>query len=403
MNPVRLVFADMRRSLGGVMAVIVLVGVAVALGVAVTAQERALRQGSARAAEAFDLVVGARGSETQLILSTVYLQPALLELMPGGVLKRLAGEEGAVWVAPIVLGDSYEGLPIVGSTSDLITSGGKRRLDEGHMFVSRHEVVVGADVPLALGASFEPAHGLPGPRAESGDVHHGAPYVVVGRMARLGTPWDRAIVAPVEALWTVHARGTGHSAGSARIGPPWDAHEVSGVSAIVVRPRSVADAYRLRGRYRSDASMAVFPAEVLVAIYAILGDARDLLAIISLATQVLVLAAILLAVLASLSQRRRQLAVLRALGAPRAYLFLAVWIHVTVLIAAGAALGLLLGWAGTLGLSNALHAKTGMALPVAMTWSEAALTVGLVGLGAILALIPAWWSYRQPVAEALRS
>src|SRR5262249_3486861 len=151
-------------------------------------------------------------------------------------------------------------------------------------------------------------------------------------------PWDRVIVAPVEALWTVHARGTGHSAGSVRIGPPWDAHEVSGVSAIVVKPRSVADAYRLRGRYRSDASMAVFPAEVLVAIYAILGDARDLLAVISLATQVLVLAAILLAVLASLSQRRRQLAVLRALGAPRAYLFLAVWIHVTVLVAAGAAL-----------------------------------------------------------------
>ena len=74
MNPLPVVLSDMRRGRAGIAAVVAVIAVAVALGVVVTAQERALRQGSARAADSFDLVVGARGSPTQLILSAVYLQ-----------------------------------------------------------------------------------------------------------------------------------------------------------------------------------------------------------------------------------------------------------------------------------------------------------------------------------------
>jgi len=78
MNPLPVVLADLRRSRAGALAVASLIAVAVALGVAVSSQERALRAGSARAADPFDLLIGARGSATQLVLTTVYLQPALL-------------------------------------------------------------------------------------------------------------------------------------------------------------------------------------------------------------------------------------------------------------------------------------------------------------------------------------
>ena len=265
------------------------------------------------------------------------------------------------------------------------------------------EVMLGADVDLAVGASFAPTHGQRVAREEGGDPGHaGFSYIAVGRLARSGSPWDRAIIAPVEALWRLHARPTGHAEGSLHLGPPWDGARVAEVSAIVVKPRSVADAYRLRARYRDGEAMAVFPAEVLVQMYALLGDARDLLRVIAAATQALVVAAVLLTVLASLGQRRRQLGVLRALGASRWYVFLAVWLHVSLLVAMGALLGLGLGWAGARGLSAVLHARTGVSVPAAISTTELAMVAALTAVGLVLAAIPSWQCYRQPVRALLR-
>ena len=404
-NPLPIVMADIRRSRAGVLAVIALIAIAVALGVAVSCQERALRIGSARASDAFDLVIGARGSSTQLVLTTVYLQPALLDLMPGDALKTLGSDSGVVYAAPLVFGDSYRSFPVVGSTTDFVTRGGRIEPAEGRLFTADREVVVGVDVPLAVGERFTPVHGQPVEAGARRDVHvHGGfEYTVVGRMPRLGSPWDRAIVAPVEALWALHARPRGHAPGSERIGPPWDGAEVGGVSAVVVKPRSVADAYRLRTRHRNEQTMAVFPAEVLVELYGMLGDARDVLALIAVVTQVLVVLAVFLAVFASLAQRRRQLGVIRALGASRAYVFAAVWLHVTLLLVSGAVLGLALGWAGAQGLAALVHARTGLTLPVAIAGPEIAMTLALALIGAALAAIPSWRCYRQPVAASLRA
>jgi len=449
MNPFPVVRADMRRTRSGVIAVICLVAIAVGLGVAVSAQERALRKGSARAADAFDLLIGAPGSPTQLVLSAVYLQPGSLPLIPGELLQRLAATPGVEYAAPIAFGDSHRGYPVVGSTADFVTQGGRMVLATGRVFERIFEVVVGSDVTLPLGYRFRPSHGqsrASGDEAEH--VHEGLEYLVVGRMPRQGNPWDRAIIAPVEAVWWIHGLPTGHQRSttpmvthgpedaeehsegtdepaathggnrghvggkhedghedpaSLGIGPPWDEAMLPGVPGIVVKPRSVADAYRLRGMFRTSETMALFPAEVLVELYRLLGDARDLLAGIAVATQALVIAAVLLAVFTSLALRRRQLAVLRALGASRRYLFLTTWLHVSLMIGVGAAVGLVLGWGGAVILSWAFSAKTGIALPVALSSQELVMVLALVGIGCILACIPSWSSYRQPVSSALRA
>lgn len=408
LNPWPVVVADIRRSRAGFMAVVGLIAVAVALGVAVSAQERALRTGSARAADAFDLLVGAPGSPTQLVLTSVYLQPAALPLVPGSVLKRLQEETGAVYVAPVAFGDRYRDYPVVGSTAAFVTLGGTRTPAEGRVFASEHEVVVGSDVRLALGDRFAPSHGVTSSKTEpeiegAAHDHHNVEYVVVGRMPRSGTPWDRAIIVPVEAVWEVHGLPTGHKEGVERIGPPWEGPEVAGVPAIVVKPRNVADAYKLRGKYRTEGTTALFPAEVLLDLYSLLGDARDLLAAISVATQALVIAAVLLAVFASLALRRRQLAILRALGASRRYVFAVVWTHVSLMIALGSALGLGLGWAGAAALSAVFSARTGIALSATLAGQELAMAAAVVVIGMLLAGIPSRSSYRQPVSAGLRS
>jgi len=388
--------------------VVGLIVVAVALGVAVSAQERALRTGSARAADAFDLLVGAPGSPTQLVLTSVYLQPAALPLVPGQVLQRLQEERGVASVAPIAFGDRFRSFPVIGTTAEFVTQGGTRPPAEGRVFAAEGEVVVGADVSLGMGERFSPSHGLAVRRAEPdeepGHVHRGVEYVVVGRMGRLGTPWDRAILVPVESVWEIHGLPNGHAQGAERIGPPWDGPEVPGVPAIAVKPRTVADAYTLRRKYRSGGTTtALFPAEVLVELYRLLGDARDLLAAISVATQALVIAAILLAVFASLALRRRQLAILRALGASRRYVFAVVWTQVSLMIALGAALGLAGGWLGAVGLSRAFSMRTGIALSASLALPELGMAAAVVGIGMLLAAIPSWSSYRQSVSAGLRS
>lgn len=415
-NPLPFVLADLKRSPAGVLAIVVLVALAVGLGVAVSAQERALRQGSAAAADAFDLLIGAPGSETQLVLSTVYLQPSAIELIDGTILADLAADPEVAHAAPLAFGDNWQGHPIIGTTTDFLTRGGRLALAEGRPFARIDEVVVGHDVPLAIGAEFEPLHGQV--EIEDEEAHH-FHYRVVGRLPRQGNPWDRAIVGSVEAIWWMHALPVGHRLDDARvwpngaagepdlgavpIGPPFERAELPGVPAIVVEPRSFAAAYQLRQLYRSDPrTMAVFPAEVLVQLYALLGDVRDLVATISLLTQTLVIGAVLLAVLASLAQRRRTIGVLRALGASRSFVFATVWLNVALILTAGAALGLLVGYAGAFVVGRIVESRTAIALPVGIGLPELRLVVAIVVVGLILATIPAAMSYRSPVASALR-
>lgn len=187
------------------------------------------------------------------------------------------------------------------------------------------------------------------------------------------------------------------------VGPPWDRAELPGVPAVVVKPASFAAAYALRQRYRAaEDTMAVFPAEVLVQLYALLGDVRDLVATISVLTQTLVIGAVLLAVLASLVQRRRMIGVLRALGASRPFVFATIWLHVALTLTLGALAGVLVGWVGAFLVSLGFQDRTGIALPVSLGPPEAILVGAIVLIGLLLAAIPAAMAYRGSVAAALR-
>ena len=200
---IRFILADLRRLWAGSLVVVLLVALATALGVSVVLQERALRLGSARAADKFDLVIGAGGSETQLVLSSVFLQPSPLPLMPGEVLARLAGDPRVDWAAPIGFGDSFSGYPIVGTTVTLTDklSGG---FAEGKVFAREGEAVIGSAVKLSLGGEIKPMHGS---AEDGGETHTGLVYHIAGRLRPTGTAWDRAILVPMQAVWHIHGLG----------------------------------------------------------------------------------------------------------------------------------------------------------------------------------------------------
>ncbi|MGV6876599.1 FtsX-like permease family protein [Pseudochelatococcus sp. B33] len=429
MIPVRFILADLRRLWAGSLVIVLLIGLATALGIAVGIQERALRLGSARAADRFDLVVGAAGSETQLVLSSVFLQAAPLTLLPGGVLKTLAEDPRVEWAAPVGFGDSFEGLPIVGTTNEFLTDKGRRQLAEGEEFHRPTDAVIGALVDLRQGDTIKPLHGLPG---EGGHTHDELAYTVVGRLASTGTPWDRAILVPIETVWSIHGLGAGDDhdhdhdndhdhdhahadedhdhdhdgvqdhAAEDHLGPPWRA-DIPGVPAIIVKPKTIANAYQLRQEYRTDTTLGVFPAEVLTRLYATLGDARLVLTAIAIGTQALVGAAVVLVSVVHLAQRRRQIGALRALGAPRGAIFGVVWAELLLLIGLGVVLGVGLGLLGAKVAAAFFTRESGIVLPVSLEWPDIAFAGVLLAVAAAIALIPAWLAYRQPPAAALRA
>ncbi|MFC0218168.1 ABC transporter permease [Pseudochelatococcus lubricantis] len=421
MIPVRFILADLRRLWAGSLVIVLLIGLATALGIAVGIQERALRLGSARAADRFDVVIGAAGSETQLVLSSVFLQAAPLTLLPGQVLKKLAEDPRVDWAAPVGFGDSFQGSPIVGTTNEFLTDKGRRQLLAGHVFEKRTDAVAGALVDLQPGDTVKPIHGLPG---EGGHSHDELAYTIVGRLAPTGTPWDRAILVPIETVWSIHGMGPAgaHAEGdhaaagdhdhdhdgaqdhaaADHLGPPWSAG-VPGVPAIIVKPKSIAAAYQLRQEYRAETTVGVFPAEVLTRLYATLGDARLVLTAIAIGTQALVGAAVVLVSVVHLSQRRRQIGALRALGAPRAAIFGVVWVELLLLIGLGVALGVGLGYLGAKVAASFFTVQSGIVLPVTLEASDVGFAAVLLLVAALIALIPAWLAYRQPPAAALRA
>src|SRR3712207_5971798 len=182
MNPWPIVRAFLVRHRWAALAFIFLVAAGVSLAVALVSQERALRIGSARAADRFDLIVAAPGSQTDALLTAVFLRPGAPKLLSSEVTAGLLNDKSPALVAPLAFGDSHRGAPIVGTTAALIAhlSDG---LAEGRVFSSRHEAVVGAASPLRLGATFRPAHGVHGTDEDHDDAEeHGAVLTVVGRM-----------------------------------------------------------------------------------------------------------------------------------------------------------------------------------------------------------------------------
>lgn len=415
---IRFVFADLRRLWAASLVIVLLVALATALGIAVTLQERALRLGSARAADKFDLIVGAPGSETQLVLSSVFLQPAALPLMQGEVLTRLVADPRVAWAAPIGFGDNFMGYPIVGTTTALI-SGTTTGFTQGQMFAREGEAVVGSGVDLAIGAEVKPMHGAAG---EGGETHADSAYHVVGKLQPTGTAWDRAILVPIQAVWHIHglgeehededheeheeAGGEHHHHGHVDADAPLDEHfdhDIPGLPAVLVKPKTIADAYALRQAYRTeDGTRAVFPAEVLTGLYATLGDARAVLMYIAYGAQALVAAALMLIAVIHVAQRRKQIGALRAFGAPRLAVFGIVWLELLLLVTLGVGAGFGLGYGAAGVLAGLFTAQSGVRLPVELTSADAMLAVAFLAIAALMAALPAALAYRQSPVEALR-
>ncbi len=386
-----------------------IVALAVALTVTLLLLAEGMHQGLVRATEPFDLIVGAKGSPIQLVLNTVFLQDKPIGNIDRQLLAELAARPDVTSAIPLGFGDNYRGYRIVGTSGAIFEQrvAGDRPpwlgLAAGRAFAAPFEAVVGAkaaqELGIKVGDRFKSIHGLSA--AEQGETH-AHPYRVVGILQPVGGPYDQAILVAMESIWEIHEHHDATAQGPAEVeAEDHDEHE-HGVTAILVKPKGYADAMRLYQQFQTEQrAQLVFPAQVIVQFFAIMGQGEQILQLIAALVIGITLLTVALTLYGVAHSRGREQAVLRAIGAQAGDIFRIILLEGALTVGAGLVIGLLAGHGLFNLLAGFLQQQTAVTIGLAGSLNELALAGCVMGFGLLASLIPAAGAYRFDVARNL--
>ena len=374
-----------------------------------------VRQNFSQAVSGTDLIVGARTGQVELLLNSVFRIGSATRNIRYTSLEALAKHRAVAWVLPLSLGDSHRGMAVLGTSVDYFQRfrHGERQplvLAQGRRFEALFETVIGAEVARALGYRIGQqvvlAHG---DGAMETNDHADKPFTVVGILAPTGTPVDRTLHISLQAVEAIHLDWAA--------GAPLPGQAVSATAAAEadLRPRSVTAALiGLKSRaavfavqrdiaaFQDEPLMAILPGVTLDALWELVGVGERGLQAMSALVAVVSLVALVAVIAAGLNERRRELAILRALGAGPRQLLLLLALEGGLVTTLGVLLGLL-GCAGAVAaLAPWVQSQFGIGLrlqaPGSAEWLWlAALLVG--GFGA--SLVPGWRAYQLSLADGL--
>lgn len=364
-----------------------------------------------------DLIVGARSGSVNLLLYSVFRIGNATNNIRWDSYQQLAGHPQVKWAIPLSLGDSHRGYRVLGTSPAYFQHYrfGRQQplqLAEGRAFADDpFEVVLGAEVAQSLGYRLDErivlAHGV----AKVSLVQHDdKPFRVVGILRRTGTPVDRTLhinLAGMEALhidWRggVPARGAGRvSAEQARA---LDLQPQQ-ITAVLLGLNSRIATFALQreiNQYRGEPLLAVLPGVALQELWSLMGTAEQALFVVSLFVVLTGLIGMLTAILTSLNERRREMAILRSVGARPWHIAGLLVIEAFALALAGAALGVVLLYVGIAVAQAPLQQFYGLYLPFGWPSGYEWRLLGAILLAAVLmGAVPAWRAYRQSLADGL--
>jgi putative ABC transport system permease protein len=347
----------------------------------------------------FDGVLGARGSKLQLVLNSVFH----LEASPGNLTwedyQEIRNHPAVELAVPLAVGDNYRGYRLVGTTLEQFeraeaSPGQSYSVQPGGRWFDplRREAVVGSFVAsrlgLELGDTFHPFHGL----AFDEEHEHAETYLVVGVLQPSNTPADTVIWVPLAGIQKM----SGHDQAAA-----------SDISAVLVKLRggSAVAGFQLDQFYNRQGDRLTFAwpiGRIVAQLFGKIAWFDRVLTLIAGLVALVAAASILASLYNSMNERRRDLAILRALGAHRRTVF-----GVTLMEAVSIAeLGMILSFAVHFlilhSVAAVLRAQTGVVID-AWSWHPVLVwtPLALVGLGALAGLLPAFKAYRTDVADNL--
>lgn len=380
------------------------------------------QQNFANTISATDLIVGGRTGSTQLLLSSVFHIGNLTSTVSWDAYQYLQNLPGVTWSVPLAMGDSLRGFPVVATTSDYFQHFryGQQQsltLTTGRIFNAYQETVLGAEVAarltLTVGDQVTVAHGSGGPSFSDHDDH---PFRVSGILERTGTPVDQALYIPLEGLGLVHGEYSSAMTQHAEEHEHEHEHEhkhkqqsttppVYTLSAVLLGLQSKPLALRLQrdiNSYRPEPMTAIMPGVALQEFWRTMQLFERALFGISVLVVITGLIGMLTMLLASLRERRREMAILRAVGAGPLQIF-SLLVSEALLLTL---FGLMMGIAGLFGmiwfageLLQQWFSLNMTATP--LTAAEWQLITAIVLAALLLSLVPAWRAYRLALADGL--
>lgn len=352
-----------------------------------------------------DLVIGAKGSPMQLILSSVFHVDIPTGNIKIGDASTIIAEPAVKRAIPIALGDSYRGFRIVGTNPSFVDLYAGA-IAQGKIWNEPLQAVIGADVAratgLALGHRFVGAHGL---TDNGSQAHTDHPYTVTGVLAPTGSVMDRLILTSLASIWTVHDHG---STTDQDDHVDHEGHDHSGemeVTAYLIQYASPLAAISFPRMVNASSSMqAAAPAMEAARLFQLVGIGVDALKGFAIIMMVCAALGIFIGLMSVLDERRADLALLRVLGASRTVVALVTITQGLTLGCMGVILGVVLGHAGAEWIGQAYAESQRIAIGGRGWLQEEWLVIGAALLLTIIAsLLPAWRAYRDATPELLAS
>ncbi len=373
------------------------------------------RAGFANTLSGTDLIVGARGSAINLLLYSVFRLGDPTNNISWQSYQAIASAPEIAWTIPISLGDSHRGFRVIGTTPDYFEHYRYARtrqleLEQGRIFNDLFDAVIGATVAEELGYrvgdGLVVAHGTGG---TSFAHHDDLPFTVSGVLKRTGTPVDRSVHVSLAAIEAIHI---GWASGTRRPGQSLDADEVramqlqpAAITAFFVGLESRLATFAIQraiNEYRREALMAVIPGVALQQLWSLIGVVETALFVISALVVLAGLMTMLIAILTTLNERRREMAILRATGARPWHVFALLVSEAGILATLGSLLGLATTYAVMLVARPLIGDRFGVFVSIGPPSAFDLSILGAVLAAALLiGLIPAWRAYRNALADGM--
>ena len=389
-------FSVALKSLRGRLVTSLLTTCSVALGVALVLSTvlltRGIRESFIQGTTDFNLIVGAKGSPTQLVLNVIFRIDVPPPNISYNIFEELHDEPRVEVAVPAMLGDAYQGFRYVATTAAYFQPFPWRRraftLAAGHFLYDNapdqptYEALLGAEVARRTGLKLDD-------RFYSGEEMAEYPLTVAGILQPTHGADDRTIFISLASFWEMNEVSRQMT--------------VKPLTAVLVRPKRLSDIPSLHREYNiAPTTQAVIPSSVLLSIFNLLGLAEEVLKMILAIVALVVLLYLFVAMYSATLQRRREIATMRALGARRLTILLIVLLESCTITLMGGILGLSGGHGLALLGAQIVAERGGLALhPPTLTLLQPLVLAGVVGLGTFAGLIPAILAYRTEVADNL--
>ncbi len=402
-----LLWRNLRTRAGANSLTVLAIAVAVLMGLVVPLLLSSFRQGVIQAANSFDLLITAKGSQSQAVLNTIFLQEAPLGNIPYAILEKLKRDPRTKKAIPLAFGDNYNGFPILGTNQDFFELRPSQsqavlyRLAQGAVFKDEFDAVLGAQAAkisgLKIGDTFKSQHGIT-PTFEPDE--HDDKFKVVGILEPSGAAGDRGIFVPIEAVWHLHEAEEKEALGATAPDQDHQGEHSDGekeVTAILWTPTRLGYAYQLANELnQGQVAQGVFPGQVIGQLFSFMGQGQEAYNLIIWLALLLATLTIAINTLSASQVMQRNLAVLRAIGASKNQVVSLVLLEALVITVVGLLVGFVLTYLMTSVVQQWLELQTALTLPkLAPNLSDLLRVASVIPVALVFALLPALWAIKN--------